>query len=323
MYRNLVLILILVVPALAAGPNVISYQGYLQDIDGGTIAGPVNLQMGVWNDPVSTSNSSLLYLEDHFGVAVDNGLFSVPLGGGSTVLGTFDAELFGETNRWLEIRVNGEPLGPRTQFLSVPYSFQAQQAESLSGLSGAVMHFALPQCPPGWSELTDARGRTIIGLPENGTLSGVSGVPMSDLATRQHNHMVTTTPLATSAFASHSHSVGSHSTTTDTHNHRWTRWNGTLKDWISWNFSGGEFTITNWNDGMDQAGSGIYPIAASSSGTTTIYTDQDSHSHSINSLNTGSSGGHAHNVPSSTVSTGTAGSDPTLPYIQLLTCIKN
>jgi hypothetical protein len=61
--------------------------------------------------------------------------------------------------------------------------------------SGAVMFFNLNSCPVGWSELTQARGRYIVGLPESGTLGGTAGTALSDIEDRtvgRHNHTVVT-----------------------------------------------------------------------------------------------------------------------------------
>jgi hypothetical protein len=57
--------------------------------------------------------------------------------------------------------------------------------------AGAVMFFDLADCPAGWSEFTEARGRYVVGLPEGGELRGTSGTALSNLESRpvgQHNH---------------------------------------------------------------------------------------------------------------------------------------
>lgn len=323
MHRILIFLLFSVTSSLQAAPNQVSYQGYLQNADGSARSGLVDLQISVWNDPADTGPGAQLYLEEHFGVVVSNGLFTIPLGGGSVVLGGFDADLFADSNRWLEVTVDGEALTPRTKFLSVPYALQAGKADSLSGLSGAVMHFALPECPSGWSELTAARGRTLVGLPASGSLAGTSGTPLGNLETRQHTHTVSPPSFTTSSVPTHSHSVGSRTTSTDTHAHRWSRWVGSVADWRSWNSSGVEFTITDTGNGLDLAGSGVYPIAASSTGTTSIYTDRDSHNHTISSFSTSSAGGHNHAVSGPPVGTTIANQISSLPYIQLLVCVKD
>jgi hypothetical protein len=71
--------------------------------------------------------------------------------------------------------------------------------------SGAVMFFNLPSCPSGWSELTAARGRYLVGKPSGGTLAGTQGTALTDLENRavgQHNHSITD--------PGHSHELASH-----------------------------------------------------------------------------------------------------------------
>jgi len=57
--------------------------------------------------------------------------------------------------------------------------------------AGFVGFFNLSSCPAGWSELTAARGRYLVGLPSGGTLAGTKGTALSNLEDRpvgQHNH---------------------------------------------------------------------------------------------------------------------------------------
>lgn len=44
---------------------------------------------------------------------------------------------------------------------------------------GALMFFNLPACPSGWTELTNARGRVILGLPSGGGLGAMQGTALS------------------------------------------------------------------------------------------------------------------------------------------------
>lgn len=74
--------------------------------------------------------------------------------------------------------------------------------------TGAVMMFDLAACPDGWRELTEARGRHLVGLPSGGTLKGTAGTALSNLENRevgQHSHSITDTGhahgLATSIIA--------------------------------------------------------------------------------------------------------------------------
>ncbi len=64
---------------------------------------------------------------------------------------------------------------------------------------GAVMSFNLASCPSGWTELTSARGRYIVGLPSGGTLAGTTGTALSNLENRpvgQHTHGIGATNSA-------------------------------------------------------------------------------------------------------------------------------
>ncbi|MEX2006820.1 MAG: hypothetical protein WD877_01455, partial [Candidatus Saccharimonadales bacterium] len=59
--------------------------------------------------------------------------------------------------------------------------------------AGAVNFFNLASCPSGWTELTGARGRYIVGLPLSGTLAGTQGTALSNVENRavgQHNHSI-------------------------------------------------------------------------------------------------------------------------------------
>ena len=70
-------------------------------------------------------------------------------------------------------------------------------ADPLEIPSGAVMFFNLTACPSGWSEITAARGRYLVGLPLGGTLGGSAGTPLSNVENRavgRHNHQI---PLTT------------------------------------------------------------------------------------------------------------------------------
>jgi hypothetical protein len=59
--------------------------------------------------------------------------------------------------------------------------------------AGAVMFFNRPACPSGWTVMTAARGRYVVGLPAGGTLAGTAGSALTDLENRpvgQHTHVL-------------------------------------------------------------------------------------------------------------------------------------
>jgi len=56
-----------------------------------------------------------------------------------------------------------------------------------------VSFFNLATCPAGWSELTAARGRYIVGLPTSGTLAAAVGTALANSESRAvglHSHGV-------------------------------------------------------------------------------------------------------------------------------------
>ena len=59
------------------------------------------------------------------------GGFSVQLGLGTSPSGTFDAALFADVDRWLEVVVGIEVLTPRQVIASVPWALVAQQANQV------------------------------------------------------------------------------------------------------------------------------------------------------------------------------------------------
>ena len=114
--------------ATAQVPYDMSYQGRLTDAVGAPLTGLVDMQMRIYD---VISGGSALYVEDHTNVIVDDvGAFSVRLGAGTALLGTFDTALFAGVNRYLEVVVDGEALTPRLIIGSVPYAMHADNASS-------------------------------------------------------------------------------------------------------------------------------------------------------------------------------------------------
>ncbi|HSH41419.1 MAG TPA: hypothetical protein VK973_04765 [Arenicellales bacterium] len=73
---------------------------------------------------------------------------------------------------------------------------------------GAVMAFNLSTCPTGWSPMTAAEGRYVVGLPSDGTLAATVGTELSDQENRavgRHNHVVDPPATSTSTGGSHRH----------------------------------------------------------------------------------------------------------------------
>ena len=67
-----------------------------------------------------------------------------------------------------------------------------------------ISYFNLASCPTGWSELTSARGRYIVGLPSGGTLAGTAGTALSNQENRVVGPHTHTNTISTTA---HGHLV--------------------------------------------------------------------------------------------------------------------
>lgn len=63
---------------------------------------------------------------------------------------------------------------------------------------GAILFFNNAACPTGWTEVTAARGRLLVGLPLGGTLAGTVSAAVGNLGAR-----------TVSGIASHTHDAGS------------------------------------------------------------------------------------------------------------------
>jgi hypothetical protein len=120
---------LLVAPAFAQVPQDMTYTGRLVDGGGAPLAGPVDLELRVFD---ADTGPTQLYSEQHEGVLLDEaGGFSVQLGLGTSPSGTFDAALFSDVNRWLEVVVGTDVLTPRQIIASVPWALIAQQANEI------------------------------------------------------------------------------------------------------------------------------------------------------------------------------------------------
>ena len=71
--------------------------------------------------------------------------------------------------------------------------------------SGAVLPFNLANCPAGWTELTAARGRVIVGVPASGTLAATVGTALTDAQDKSVTPTFTGTPF--SSVINHTHPV--------------------------------------------------------------------------------------------------------------------
>jgi hypothetical protein len=123
----MVLVFCLHLPAsVRAVPATLHFQGQVLNADGDPVAGPVDIEVGIWD---RAAGGMLLFLEEHASTDLTNGIFSLLLGSNEPSVGSLDAGLFSGDDRWLELTIDGETLAPRQPFGSVPYALQAEEAE--------------------------------------------------------------------------------------------------------------------------------------------------------------------------------------------------
>jgi len=107
-------------------PHQMNFQGMLSDDTGQPLNGTCKLEFSIYN---ALSGGTALWTEQHLGVVVENGLFSVVLG---EFLSIPDS-VFNEAERYLGISIGTNPqLTPRIQLTSVGYAYRALVADSAS-----------------------------------------------------------------------------------------------------------------------------------------------------------------------------------------------
>jgi len=183
--------------------------------------------------------------------------------------------------------------------------------------TGAVVFFDATECPEGWSELTEARGRAVVGMEGSaGTLLGTVGEGFTDLEDRAHSHVTDIGNVpSTSTSVAHTHGVAAHSTgSSGSHNHQW-------KDGTFGTFSAsGAATST----GPFFAGTGGTPWP--NWGSADRFTNNDgNHSHTVASQTTGSatSTGHTHVVNPPATGSSSSSTGQVMPYVQLMACRRD
>jgi hypothetical protein len=185
--------------------------------------------------------------------------------------------------------------GPRGQAVEVP--------------SGAVMFFDQAQCPDGWTELTAAQGRALLGLPKEGQYGLTRGAALEEDENRSHKHGL---PVAsTSEEGLHWH------------------WVDVPGPWRTQASGAHEHGVTETSQILQVYSAGINPVqlAASSHthGTSTRGGHQHDMPHPTTHLNfmSGDDGMHSHEVPPSGSATDPASASDVIPFMHLLVCRKD
>lgn len=202
-------------------------------------------------------------------------------------------------------------------------------AEPSSIPAGAVMYFDLQNCPEGWSELSSAQGRVVVGRPAGGALGATIGTALPDQGERRidripaHSHVVDPPAFATADAGGHTHTTTvstaaahTHDGTTDAagaHTHNIDTGNGGGTQSIA-QFAGTETDGAITDFATASAGSHTHTFTTGSAG---------AHTHTV-TLATAGAHNHAVDQPAFMSSaTGDASVDVTMPYVQLLACRKS
>jgi hypothetical protein len=192
-----------VLPAFAATPtaaatDLIPFHAHLER-DASPYTQEVALTLTIYDDP---SAGTPKYAETFPKVAPStDGDFTVTLGvSGVNPLNNLPLKLssvLASNNGALYVSISVDDgsgavvLNGRQRLLSAPYATNGVPP-------GAVMFFNLSACPSGWQTMTQAQGRTLVGMQPSGTLGFAVGNAFADKEARAHSHLVN----------DHAHSVG-------------------------------------------------------------------------------------------------------------------
>lgn len=160
-------------------------------------------------------------------------------------------------------------------------------------------------------KLPDLRNKFVLGARDLSYVGQEGGSTF-------HNHLITSMNAPTTTNGNHDHTVDPpyKITESSTHKHLWASFGA--KVWRTYDSAGNFISLISWEDGMDNAGAGYYPITVQSSATRFLYTAQSSHSHSIDfdEITSSTTGNHNHFVNIGSHSTQNTDSMP--PHINLV-----
>ncbi len=131
LFSGLIILAFLADFCSAGIPQMINYQGMLTDDSGNPLTDTVDITFIIYDDPGPTGGN-VKWDETQYGVPVINGLFNVILGSVDPVDLDFDQDY------WLDITVEGEHMPERLRLTSVAYSYKAEDAEAVKGISAST-----------------------------------------------------------------------------------------------------------------------------------------------------------------------------------------
>ena len=201
-------------------PHRLTHQGRLLSISGIPMEGSHQMTFSFYNSEV---DGELLWGEE-FEVSLRNGFYNVILG--TNPNNSFSDSLFDSIPLYLGIQVGtGEELSPRQELSSTPFALRSEYADSAYNVDGGkvvasevfigetevintngewvgpsimppnmVIFFWGAACPTGFTELVEAQGRYLVGLPSGGDPNQAVGIALTDKEDRttgKHTHVIT------------------------------------------------------------------------------------------------------------------------------------
>ena len=128
------------IPAFAAVPGLVNFQGRLLDTNKLPRNGDFLMSFKICNSLAATCSApcavgnACLWTESQT-VTVVNGVFSAQLG----AVAAIDGAVFASDSRYLEIAVAGETLSPRERLTAGPYSFKSSVADAMTDNDGSAL----------------------------------------------------------------------------------------------------------------------------------------------------------------------------------------
>ena len=158
--------------ALADVPHLINFQGTLTDSSGNPITATLSMEFKIYPLPYYPG---FVWTETHPDVEIIDGLYQVQLG--SVVPLTPSA--FASPERWLEITVEGEVLGPMLQITSMAYGHRAAFSDTADYASSFDIPIHIIDSTPGtaliWATNNTETGYGVQGDNSNTGSQGILG----------------------------------------------------------------------------------------------------------------------------------------------------
>jgi hypothetical protein len=177
-----------------------------------------------------------------------------------------------------------------------------------------------PESPLDGVTLPNLSNRFVRGVTDTTQIGMIGG-------TNSHNHSTSIdhdhASFSVSVNLSHNHPAFTTAAGGE-HVHMWSYFT-TGEDWYSFNSNGSARAMRNWGDGLDNAGSGIYPldIGGTYSSTQYLYTNSSYHTHNIDPPTYTGSTSVGINVPNFSTSNRASTTSSNVPaYVGLLKLIR-